>query len=565
MFGTIRKHQNWLWAIIITVVIVSFVMFFSPYQKMDRGGRTRSEFGSINGEPVTREDYLNAAREVRLRYFFMNGGRWPDDDRQSGFDPDQETYQWLLLLNREKEAGVHVSPELVAQTGRQMLDNFQRGGITSADVFFTRVLEPKGLSLDDFERYVRHTLGIQELISVAGLGGKLITPEQAREFYTRENQEISTEAFFFSASNYLANVTVNPEAVMQFYSNRQSFYRLPERMRVTYVKFGVSNYLAQAEADLTKTNLAELVDLNMQRLGTNYLRLADTPEQAKVKIREELIRTHAFTEARRKASEFATQLFNLEPAKPENLENLAREKGLTAELSEPFDRRNGPKGLEVDNAFATAAFGLNPTNEPFSPPVAGDDGVYVVAYNARIPSELPTFDQISEKVAEDYRHDQAIIMARSVGMAAHRTITNALAAGKSLTAAAEEVKIAPVTLPPFSLTTRSLPQAEAHITINELKQIAFATAPGKLSDFTMTADGGVILFVKAKLPVDETKLVAELPRFLTALRQQRQTELFNDWFRKQAERGLRDTPLNRPKAPPPSVGGSQPVNTAAKS
>jgi hypothetical protein len=564
MIGTIRKHQTWLWAIIITVVIISFVVFFSPYQKMD-AGRGPGEFGSINGEKVTQQDFLNAAREVRLRYFFMNNGRWPDDDRQNGFDIEQETYQWLLLLNRQKDAGVHVSPELVAQTGRQMLDNFQRSGISSADAFSTRVLEPKGLNLDDFARYVRHTLGIQELISVVGLGGKLVTPNQARELYLRENQEISTEAFFFSATNYLTNVTVNPEALMQFYSNRQAFYRLPERVRVTYVKFGISNFLAQAEADLAKTNLAELVDLNMQRLGTNYLRLADTPEQAKVRIREELIRAQAFTEARRKASEFATQLFNIEPAKPENLETLAREKGLTPELSEPFDRRNGPKGLEVDNAFTTAAFGLSPTNDPFSPPVAGDDAVYVMAYNAQLPSELPTFEEIREKVAEDYRRDQATMMARSAGLAAHRTLTNALAQGKSLTAAAEEAKVSSVALLPFSLSTRSLPQAEEHISLNELKQMAFATSPGKLSDFTMTVDGGAILFVKAKLPIDETKLVAELPRYLTALRQQRQNELFNDWFRKQAERGLRDTPLARPKGPA-SAGGSQPqADTSAKS
>jgi hypothetical protein len=34
------------------------------------------------------------------------------------------------------------------------------------------------------------------------------------------------------------------------------------------------------------------------------------------------------------------------------------------------------------------------------------------------------------------------------------------------------------------------------------------------------------------------------------VRQSRQNEAFNEWFRKEAEKGLRDTPLNKPQTPP---------------
>ena len=43
---------------------------------------------------------------------------------------------------------------------------------------------------------------------------------------------------------------------------------------------------------------------------------------------------------------------------------------------------------------------------------------------------------------------------------------------------------------------------------------------------------------------------ASLPAFANAVRQSRQNEAFNDWFRKEAEKGLRDTPLARQQAPP---------------
>ena len=69
----------------------------------------------------------------------------------------------------------------------------------------------------------------------------------------------------------------------------------------------------------------------------------------------------------------------------------------------------------------------------------------------------------------------------------------------------------------------------------------------------MTAEGGVIVYVKAKLPLDEAKMNASLPAFANDVRQSRQNEAFNDWFRKEAEKGLRDTPLAR-QQPPPAMG-----------
>ncbi len=71
MFGTIRKHQTWLWAIIITVVIISFVVFFSPYSRMNDSHRVSANLGSINGETISQEEYVKAYKEICLRTFFM--------------------------------------------------------------------------------------------------------------------------------------------------------------------------------------------------------------------------------------------------------------------------------------------------------------------------------------------------------------------------------------------------------------------------------------------------------------------------------------------------------------
>lgn len=560
MFGTIRKHQTWLWAIIITLTIISFVIFFSPYSKLNPG-QGPARLGSIGGKKVTEEQFIQAQRESMLQYFFMSGGRWPDQEsRQMGYDPERETYQWLFLLSKLEEMNIHIASDMVVQVARNMIGQFQRAGITSPEAFRKQVLEPRGFSLNDFERFVRHYLGIQQLVATFGASGKLITPDEAKTLWIRENQEVQAQAVFFSASNYLAQVNATPEAVAQYYSNRLAEYRIPERVQVKYVEFGVSNFLAMAEAELTKTNLNDFVNANFERLGTNYTRLGNTPEEAKAKIREELIKNRALIEARRKANEFANELFEKEPQKAENLEALATAKNLEAKTTEPFDRREGPKGLEVAQNFTSTAFALNATNEVFGGPIVGQNGVYIISFLRRVPSEIPSLDQIRDKVANDYKTSQAAALARAAGITFQNKLTNSIAQGKEFGAVAAESSLKVVKLPPFSISTRSLAELSEHnVDLGALKEVVFALQPGEVSSFHPTMDGGYIVRLDSKLPLNETKLASELPKFTDYLRQNRQTEAFNEWFRKEAMVGLRDTPLGQPRQTPSMTPASTPT------
>jgi hypothetical protein len=87
-------------------------------------------------------------------------------------------------------------------------------------------------------------------------------------------------------------------------------------------------------------------------------------------------------------------------------------------------------------------------------------------------------------------------------------------------------------------------------------QVAFSTPERSASGFNFTRDGGYIVYVNSKLPVDEVVMKTELPRFAQYVRQSLQSEAFNLWFSQEASVGLRDTPLNR--TPPAELNA--PVN-----
>ncbi|HYG34238.1 MAG TPA: peptidyl-prolyl cis-trans isomerase [Clostridia bacterium] len=560
MFGTIRKHQTWLWVVIITLTVISFVVYFSPYSRLNTEGDRSGDLGSINGEKVTVQQYTDAYREVNLHNFFMTG-RWLDEDRGQGrTDVDRDIYQWLLVVQKQKQLGIHVGDEAAAQMGQTLLRSLERAGVNSPKMFADRVLAQKGLNMGDFERYVRHFVGLQELMNTFGLTGKLVTPQEAKALYERDHQEVATAAVFFPASNYLASVQVAPEALTQYYNARSNNYAIPERVQVNYVKFNLTNFMPQAQAQLT--NLNELVENNYQRLGTNHVSYfpdAKTPEEAKAKIREELLRTQALTEARKKASDFANNLFLLNPPKPENLANLARTNNLTVSTTTPFDRDDVPKELSVGPDFTKAAFGLN-AEEPYAGPIIGRDGVYVIGMNKTLPREVPTLAQVRDRVTTEFKQSQAREMAWRAGSTFHNTLTNSLSQGRSFADIAAAANVKPVELPPFSISTQNLPKVGEVVSLNQLKQAAFSTGPGKASPVIPTAEGSMVLFVKSKLPIDQAKVQTELPNYIASLRRARQQEAFDDWFRKEMEKGLQNTPLARQQPPPammPAGGDSK--------
>lgn len=536
------------------MVIVTFVFWGSnPSSNNNRGD---VNLGSINGELVGLDAYRSAAREVALLYFFSYG-EWPGDSaKRMGFDVDRETYSRLLMLQKIKREKIHVGDETVAKMAAEMLRAYNRGTPLPVEVFEQNVLRKQGLTALDFERYLRHYLSIQQLLAPYGVSGKLVTPQEARMLYEREHEEIVTEAVFFTATNYQAGLPVTPEAVGQFFTNQMARYRLPERVQVSYVAFAVSNLLAQSEAELVKTNFNELIEANYQRVGTNYYREAKTPEEAKAKVREDLIHAHAMLSARRQANEFANAVANLSPVQVDNFDQVAKLRNLKVQVTAPFDREGGPQEFVVGADFLKAAFALA-ADEPFAGPFAGRDAAYVIALKARLPSEIPAFATIRDRVTADYQLAQAGMAARKAGDEFARALTNGLAAGKKFSSLCVEAGVKPVVLPALSLSTRSEPVIEDHVSLNNFKSAAFTTPPGQASGFVATPDGGFVVFVRERLPIEMAKLTAELPDFTSRVRQNRQNEAFNEWFRREADRSLRDTPVYGPRQPSASGPGAK--------
>ena len=541
---------------ISALVIISFLYYFNPSQRANRDRNAASGRGpEINGKIVTQKMLGEAAREVRLLYF-LNFHKWPDEDteraQQMNFDIETEAYLRLFRVGKAEEAGIHVSDQIVAELAHRLLGDYP------LDKFSHDVLQPRGLTADDFERFVRNDSAIQQLSTVVGAAGRLITPAEAEALFRREHQEVSGDIAFFHLSNYLSKVVITNGALTNFYAQRP--YRVPDKVRVSYVEFSKSNFIAEADTQFSKlTNLtAQLRDLYYKAgpksfKDTNGNELSET--NALAKIKEDQRDRLAMMLANRKANEFANKLYDQQPVGPGTLEKLAATNGLQVQVSMAFDREEGPTNLDVSPKFVQAAFALDPTNNPVSfSPLEGENGFYLIALKEKIPGRFEPYEAVVSKVTEDYKRYTAFTLGYAEATNFIARATNALARGKTFEEAALQSNLKVETLPPISKSTESLTNLDEQLDVRRLKSVVLSLEPGKVSSYIPNPpNGGYVVYLRGKLPFDEAKLREELPKFTSELRYHKQNEIFNRWFNKQVEQAKLPLP-NRAKRPPAGGG-----------
>ena len=555
MFGTIRKHSTWLWVFIIIFVSISMVVFFSSTASLSGDRSNVGDFGSINGRPITQAEYLDAQKEVKLSSF-LHSGKWPGNDEASGKRTENETISRVFLVQKLKEMDIKASDKAAAMMMLEQLREYPRESLEK------EILQPNGLKLADYDRLVRNESAIRQLISTASVSARLVTPADAEALWRKENQEVSAQLAVIWTSNLLDKVAVTNGAISNFYTFQMGRYRLPERLILGYVEFSASNYLAEAESKLIKlTNLNEIVSDYYFRSRGDTNRWTDTngvaiPEAAaKEKIKEEIRLNEAVLAARRAANDFGTELMNQTNANVAgNLDKLAAAKGLVVKVTKPFDHTAGLEEFPDDpgspargddvvadslhDTIRKEAFAMTDERPVLFRPIPGKSAVYVFARKGKVPSEMQPLDRIQDKVTADYKSFMALELARKTGQAFHTNLTNGLAQKKNFADICAADRVKTIDLAPFSAGTRSLTNLDQRVNIRLLQSLAQDLEIGAASSFLPAqpqSEGGYILYVKARPPIDEAKLKAALPEFVGQMRVYRQNEAFQQWFRKQVD------------------------------
>lgn len=542
MIGTLRRHSQWLWGIIITVVIVTFVIFFSPNVGNNQS-RGEADYGTIYGQPIKRDELAQAYTDARLGYF-LSTGQWPDRDeraRMFGFNLDAEARQRLLINHQVRQHGIDAGETAVKEEIKNIFTDPQTGGFSLQryDGMLKQHFASAGVSEAAFERFLKHELGRQQLARMFGLSGKLITAKAADAFFRRENEQALTEFVFLASSNNLAKVKLDDATLRAWHTNNLGTYRISERVAVHYVYFPYTNHNAEADKELAaNTNLVAFMEAYYK---TNVFRYRDTNgtalpfSQAQAQIRTEFRDEAAARIGYQKAAEFANELFK-QANKADSLLALAAKKGLAVKVTEPFTEFEGPKLTNAPANFGRTAFQLS-ADEALGQMLPGGDGVYFIAFKNRLKPEDPPFAKVRDKVAEDYKRSQAIELTLTEGTKLVAAANAALAKGKSFKDAAKELGHVALEVPPFSRNAREIEIAASRgLGVEEFRDQSFALAAGKVSSFRQVSGGGFVVYVKGFQPVAEEQVKAKLSEFTESLRDNRANYAFREWLGREVER-----------------------------
>jgi hypothetical protein len=282
-------------------------------------------------------------------------------------------------------------------------------------------------------------------------------------------------------------------------------------------------------------------------MGTNFPPGVKSPEEAKSKLIENEEKRIAGSSALKAAGDFDKALFETTPASAENIVKLAKQRGLTAQISMPFSQNEAPKGLDVGADFVRAAYSLT-TAEPFCDPVPSSEAFYVISYHSQLPSEIPSLDSIRDRVAQDYQFIESAMLARKAAIDFEGSLSNAMAGGKSFSDACDKAGVKPTLLAPFSLSsTNRIPELAELANVDQFKRVVFATAPGQVTPMMPASDGAFMALVQAKLPLDEVEMASNLPAFTRSVHQVRRSEVFNEWFKREATKAFATVPYFQEK------------------
>ncbi|SVC03718.1 uncharacterized protein METZ01_LOCUS256572, partial [marine metagenome] len=259
-FQKIRRKQKWLFGIIAIPVIIGFVFMFTPDAEdrlFGRSGQSVSgSYGQLDGEIVTRNQWLEAKNIILGPIKIRFGGRLPN---LSNDLIDNEVPNILREKALMRRYGINPSQS----ASDAWISRFIESSLKSVPADSRPTIDEEVSSLAvllggsaQLEAFARHQVGANQLRSLAGVSGVLVSAKEAEITFRKNNEQYEAEAIFLAHTNYLPLVQASDEQLKKHYTNTLGELRIPERRQLSYVTFSPTNYLDEAEKKFDELNAA---------------------------------------------------------------------------------------------------------------------------------------------------------------------------------------------------------------------------------------------------------------------------------------------------------------------
>jgi peptidyl-prolyl cis-trans isomerase D len=269
--------------------------------------------------------------------------------------------------------------------------------------------------------------------------------------------------------------------------------------------------------------LGQTSDLVESQFGFHIIRATDkraattrTLDQVKGELDDQIRTEKAQAEATRLSTEIAAEI-----KAPADLDRVATARGLTVGDSGLFTRDEPLAGLGYAPMVASTAFSLE-QGKTSTTALQTNQGYAFIALTEIKASELPSLDQVRDKVVE------AVTTAKAIEVARGRAAALAAKPGPNFAAAAKALGVS-VRSTDFVARGAALPDVG---TSDAVDAAVFALKAGQTSQPIATASTVVVAQVKEKQEMDGLAFVAEKDTLRDQLATERRQAFFNAYMEK---------------------------------
>ncbi|MBV8276531.1 MAG: SurA N-terminal domain-containing protein [Verrucomicrobia bacterium] len=476
MLDTLRKRQRTLLIIITVVTIVTFIVFLNPSTRM-RGG-PQSVIGTINGRSVSLEDVQKLSNVAELAYGLglMDFARHLTPGQNEARTRDEQTlgFAWNLLLLRDEAKALQVEPsDDEIRNAEKKLTVFQTDGHFDQEKYqkFTVFATMKGLTPADIDNVVADNLRVQGVYRLITAASPM--PESMlRHDYELGQGKMNLAVLSFKAADFKDNHDFSDTAVNSYYQDHGYRYELPEKRKIEFVAFTLTD------------NQKKLADKEKQAVLKS---LADNAEAFQQDVSEH----------------------------PDDFDKKAKEKDLHVEQTGMFTGNDPDPLIAKEQGLVTAANNLS-KEQSVTDVIQGADGFYV--------AKLTDIDPVHVAPLADVRGQ---VVAAMKADAVHADILKEMKGGATFADAAKKAGVTPETPPAFSLVDPGQQAAIATL----ISENGLELAPGDTSDVLSQGQDCLFVHLLSREPIDEAKYAEYKKTNSTGIEQFYGNLVFKEWLR----------------------------------
>lgn len=534
-----------VWYVILIITVIAFVGLYIKWPGDEERAAAANSAGMINGEHVPNQEFQEAYANTYLSVALAAGGRLNLNGKMSDRLNDA-AWRRLITLRKARELGLSASDDEVrgaiagnpgfAENGQFSPQRY----MAFADRFLRQEL---GISGARFEEHVREEIVLQKFQRMVNQS-VLISPFELQRTFSTLIDTFDLEYAKVTTNDVKKAVKLTRQDLETFFKQDPKAFTIPAKVRVKYVAFPIADYMA--DFTFTDDEVAEYYEDNLDDYTTTVtttnkvplLTAAEGKESFEDKVSEEqvttpledvqdeilakMIREAALDKALDEATEFVVALAPNRKGKSVKFEAQAKKAKKEIVALEPFALNDEIPGLKVGPDFNETAFSLRPNpDEYFSDAIAGEDEVYVLALEERIPARVPEFEEVEDevrKVATAVAKKEALDeLVAGIRKEAEEAIKN----GRTFASVISSNKLDLQVSTNVTAMTGIEEGGFADYS-DEIMRAAIISNPGEIPEPIETDDGGyIICHIAARTPGETASFESYRANLVSALRQDR--------------------------------------------